>query len=70
MKLKKKIQALKSVAPHCSRKTSATQDSDGSIVQAVMTLKAASNKVHEHTRRLEAVHIEFEEGGYHVQGRE
>ena len=31
-----------------------------------MTLKAASNKVHEHTRKMEAVHIEFEEGGYHT----
>ena len=35
-----------------------------------MTLKAASNKVDEHTSKMEAVHIEFEEGGYHVQGRE
>ena len=28
-----------------------------------MTLKAASNKVDEHTRKMEAIHIEFEEGG-------
>ena len=57
----KKIQALKSVAPHYSRKTSATQDSDGSIDQAVMSLKAASNKVDEHTSKMEADYIEFEE---------
>ena len=29
--------------------------------QAVMSLKAASNKVDEHTIRMEAVYIEFEE---------
>ena len=40
------------------------------FVQAVMMLKAASNKVGKHTSKMEAVHIEFEEGGYHVQGCE
>ena len=39
--------------------------------QAVRSLKALSKKVDEHTgQRMEAVYVEFEEGGYHVQGHE
>ena len=37
-----------------------------SIVQAVNDVKSCEQQVHEHTRKMEAVHIEFEEGGYHT----
>ena len=34
-----------------------------SIVQTVNDVKSCEQQVHEHTWKMEAVHIEFEEGG-------
>ena len=38
--------------------------------QAVMSLKASSNKVDEHTIRMEAPTLSSRRGGYHVQGHD
>ena len=66
-----KIQALKSVAPHCFEEDFGhTKIRTETHDQAVMSLKAPSNKVDEHTVRREAPTWSSRKGGYHVQSHD